>query len=174
MRNNYVPRVDMQGVSMPLWFGTGVHYALAQYYSPTLKRDPVETFSWWWEVQMHGGLVKESELDLSYDRHPKEVEWAEEFIEPMYLVKGLMDLHPDPQSEIFEEHYKLGMGMLTYYKEYAEQHDNFAVIVEEHTFSVPITDPDGNIIFAVDPRDGQRKEVHIRGTQDAIIQDLEN
>ena len=36
MRGNLVRRVDMQGVTMPLWFGTGVHYALAQYYNPIL------------------------------------------------------------------------------------------------------------------------------------------
>jgi hypothetical protein len=169
MRNNYVPRIDMQGVSMPLWFGTGVHYALAQYYSPALKRDPVETFNWWWQLQMHGGRIGEELLDLSYDRHPKLVDEATLF----YDVKGLYDLHPDPNSEIFDEHYELGLGMLKFYREYAERNDNFAVIVEEHTFSVPVIDRNGNIFFARDPRDGVLKEVHIRGTQDAIIQDLE-
>lgn len=179
MRSNYVPRVDMQGISMPLWYGTGVHYSLAQYYSPTLRRDPVETFNWWWQLQMHGGTVTEDQLDLSYDRHPVEVVTDMPDIGGKligvgtYVVKGLYDLHPDPDSEIFDEHYKLGIGMLEFYKEYAERNDNFAVICEEHTFSVPIVDSDDDILRAADPRDGSIKEVHIRGTQDAIIQDLE-
>jgi len=169
MRENLVPRVDMQGLSMPLWYGSGCHWSLAQYYSPTLRRDPVEAFQWWWQLQMHGGLVTEDQLDITYDRHPKLIDGELD----TYRVKGLYDLHPDPDSEIFDEHYELGIGMLTYYKEYAEANDDFAVIVEEHTFSVPVYDSDGNILYAVDPRDGQRKQVHIRGTQDAIIQNLE-
>ena len=74
----------------------------------------------------------------------------------------------------FLEHKDLGNGMLEFYKEYAEREDNFAVIVEEHTFSVPVVEPLlGKNMIALDPRDGKYKEVHIRGTQDAIIQDLE-
>lgn len=176
MRENLVKRVDMQGVIMPLWFGTGVHYALAQYYNPLLRRDPLETFNWWWDLQMNGGILTEDLLDLSYDRHPQRLITYGDHTDEVpvsYTVKGLYDLHPDPNPEVFEEHRDLGNGMLEFYKQYAEREDNFAVIVEEHTFSVPVTDSDGNIFFAVDPRDGQRKEVHIRGTQDAIIQDLE-
>jgi hypothetical protein len=177
MRNNLVPRVDMQGVTMPLWFGSGIHYSLAQYYSPALKRDPVETFTWWWDVQMNGGILREDQMDLTYDRQPQEIvrskgNWVLD-VEKVYKVRGLYDLLPTDNFEVYEEHRELGLGMLTYYKDYAEREDNFAVICEEHTFSIPILDPDGNVLTAVDPRDGKVKEVHIRGTQDAIIQDLE-
>lgn len=168
MRNNLVSNTNMQGIVMPLWFGSGIHYALAQYYSPTLRRDPVETFIWWYDLQMSGGVVTEHQLDLVYDRHPQYDAAGDR-----YIVKGLDDLLPFDDPEVFEEHRDMGVGMLTYYKDYAEREDNFAVIVEEHTFSVPVTDPDGKIIFAVDPRDEVWKEVHLRGTQDGIIQDLE-
>lgn len=175
MRENLVPRVDMQGVSFPLWFGSGIHYALAQYYSPFLRRDPVETFVWWWDLQMHGGTVTEDQLDLVYDRHPQpgrnDFDTAD--VEGFYVVKGLYDIHPDPDSEIFDQHRELGIGMLSYYKEYADREDTFAVICEEHTFSVPVLDPDGKVVFAVDSRDEVWKEVHIRGTQDALIQSME-
>jgi hypothetical protein len=76
--------------------------------------------------------------------------------------------------EQYEEHKELGLGMLEFYKHYAEENDNFAVICEEHTFSVPIVDRDGVPLMMIDPRDNKVKEVHLRGTQDAIIQDLES
>jgi PD-(D/E)XK nuclease superfamily protein len=185
MRNNLQPRVDMQGVYMPLWFGSGVHYALAQYYNPVLQRDPVETFLWWWELQWKGGFVRESELDLVYDRHPIPQNTYSDDGQYVYMVRGLYDLLPEPSQEEFEEHRELGIGMLNFYKEYAEANDNFAVICQERTFSVPVIltqDLDfveygpqraGEILQLVDPRDGVVKEVHLRGTQDAIIQDLE-
>jgi hypothetical protein len=79
-----------------------------------------------------------------------------------------------PDTEVFEQHRELGIGMLTFYKDYAEREDNFAVICEEHTFSVPLLDPNGEILVMTDPRDNKLKEVHLRGTQDGIIQDLDN
>src|SRR6516164_542862 len=57
MRVNLVPRVDTGTVVMPLWFGSGIHWALSQYYDPVLPRDPVEVFQTWWEVQWRGGII---------------------------------------------------------------------------------------------------------------------
>jgi hypothetical protein len=168
MRQNLTPKVEMGGIYYPLWFGSGIHYALAQYYRPGLKRDPVEAFISWYMLQLDGGIVIEEQLDQTHDRQPMARG------DSTFYVRGLIELLPDPNMEEFEIHKELGIGMLTYYKEYAEANDNFEVIVEEHTFSVPIYGPDGNILEAIDPRDGKVKQVHLRGTQDAIIQDLEN
>jgi hypothetical protein len=171
IKQNLVPNVGQEGININLWFGTGIHHALAQYYNPVLRRDPVETFKWWWQLQWFGGIVTEEQAELSHDRHPQQ------YIHNgtvNYKVQGLRDLLPDPDTEKYEEHRELGIGMLTYYKEYSVREDNFAVICEEHTFSVPILGPDGEILMMIDPRDARVKEVHLRGTQDAIVQDLEN
>lgn len=174
MRNNLVPDVSQTGVVLPLWFGSGIHWALRHYYDPILSRDPVETFKTWWQLQWSGGLVPESWLETIYDRNPKEVEWQEGYEEPMYRVKGLKHILYDADFEEFEQHRELGIGMMEYYKSYAEQFDDFKVIMVEHTFSIPITHPEtGEILRAIDPRDGVEKEVHLRGTQDAVVQSLE-
>jgi hypothetical protein len=191
MRNNLVSKAEQGGVAMPLWFGSGVHWALAQYYDPTLQRDPVETFKTWYDIQWNGGVITDELLGQVYDREPRleggyvgeaEGSFSEGTFEPgegyspLYIVRGLKDLLPDygMLEHQFEEHRELGIGMLTFYKEYAEEHDNFDVIVAEHTFSVPIYDPvhDSELVM-VDPRDGREKQVHLRGTQDAIIQGRE-
>src|SRR4051812_5729556 len=59
MRNNLAPKPEEHGVVMPLWFGSGIHWALRHYYDPLLKRDPVETFKTWWDIQWNGGYVTE-------------------------------------------------------------------------------------------------------------------
>jgi len=166
MKMNLVPNVEQTGIDIRLWFGSGVHYALAQYYDPVIQRDPVETFKSWWQLQYHGGLVTQELAELSYDRRPKRQG-------VVFKVDGLKDMLPVSEDlEAYEDHLDLGIGMLEFYKEYAERKDNFAVICEERTFSVPIVDREGNVLMMVDPRDGVVKEVHLRGTQDAIIQDL--
>jgi hypothetical protein len=161
---------------MPLWFGSGIHWALSQYYDPVLPRDPVEVFQTWWEVQWRGGIITEDWLDQVYDRKPVAIDTQPEESQPhiMYRVQGLKDLIDDPDVEPFEEHRELGINMLKYYKDYAEEFDNFSVIMAEHTFSVPVHDPDGLPLYKTDPRDGGIRPVHIRGTQDAIIQDNES
>jgi len=167
---NLVPKVEQQGLDIRLWFGTGIHYALAQYYNPRLQRDLIETFKSWWELQYNGGVVTKEQAELSYDRRPVDLKHLD-----LYKVEGLKDMLPVSEDlEQFEEHLDLGLGMLEFYKVYAAEHDNFSVICEERTFSVPIVDPSGAILMMEDPRDGIVKEVHLRGTQDAIIQDLEN
>ena len=170
MRNNLVPKPEEHGVAMPLWFGSGIHWALKHYYDPLLRRDPVETFKTWWNLQWYGGTITEDWLDASPDSNPQQVDNG------MYKARGLEWILPmaEVEREAFEEHLELGVGMLTFYKEYAALKDNFTVLAAEHTFSVPIYDFDNDCeMVRVDPRDGQEKPVHLRGTQDAIIQDNE-
>jgi len=173
MRDNLVPKIQDGSVVMPLWFGSGIHWALRHYYDPFLSRDPVEVFQTWWEIQWNGGIISEDWLDTVYDRKPVSMATSETEA-PTYRVEGLKNLLADPDLAPFEEHRELGIGMLTYYKDYADEHDAFTVIMAEHTFSVPVWDYERDqVLLHIDSRDGQFKEVHIRGTQDAIIQDNE-
>lgn len=192
---NLVPKASIYGVRMPLWFGTGIHYALERYYNPTLREDPVVTFEAWFDLQWKGGLV--SEVDIKdfglWDRAPERTDYG-------YLVSGLSDILPNPAFETFDEHRDIGVGMLTFYKQYAEAHDNFSVISVEHDFSVPILDQFGAPIYMLDSRrmpkewepdtsleneygplmkcrdDGRLvlKQVHARGRMDKVVQDNES
>lgn len=177
-RHNLTVRADVHGIRIPLFFGTGIHYALEQYYYPVLKRDPVEAFKTWFNIQWRGGHVTEDWLDLVYDLKPKEirVDWnnPDKGPAPLYQVRGLEDILPDPNREEFEELYELGVGMMTYYKEYAERVDDFTILVNEHTFSVPIWDYVNNCILKrtdireESPNYGKQLEVHARGRMDGI------
>lgn len=192
-RTNLTVRADIHGINMPMFFGTGIHYALEQYYQPGLKRDPVEAFKTWWDIQWRGGHVTEDWLDKVHDLKPKPVAWNGEveadsgpitaeytrggMVEPtLYQVRGLEDILPDPDHELWDEHKDLGIGMMTYYKEYADRKDDFEVLVSEHGFSVPIWDFDnGTILKRVDLREdspnyGNELEVHARGRMDMIKQ----
>jgi hypothetical protein len=147
-RFNLVPKTSIHGVRMPLWFGTGIHHALERYYHPYLREDPVEVFQAWFHLQWNGGLIHRSELKEFADRNPT----PHPSIEDTFVVRGLSDILPDPDYEVFEEHLDLGIGMLKFYKEYAEEHDNFSVIEVEHDFSVPLLDPNGAPVYMVDNR----------------------
>lgn len=174
-------RVDIHGINMPLWFGSGIHYALEMYYNPFLRRDPVEAFKTWYQYQWEGGVVTEDWLERTYDAHP--VDLGEQTPQAknaegqyddagtdvhLWEVRGLQDLHPDPDHLEFEQHFELGVGMMEWYKEYAAKHDDFVVIAAESTFSVPLG------FEAIDTREespnyGKLVEVHARGKRDAII-----
>ena len=148
-RMNLVPKVQNHGVSMPLWYGTRIHLALQKYYSKP-SQDPVDAFKADFQLQWEGGLVHESELDEFADRMPVPGPQP-----GTYWVKGLNELLPDPEEkrDEFKAHYDLGIGMLTFYKEtYGPKYDDFEVIQLEHLFSVPILDPEGTPMYAVDPR----------------------
>jgi hypothetical protein len=177
MRNNLVAKASEHPPYMPLWFGSGIHWALKHYYDPTLQRDPVEVFKTWYELQWNGGVIPLDWLDTVYDRAPVEVtSKGLPYNDSQWRVRGLVDILAQPELEIeeYEKHRELGINMLKYYKEYAAEFDDFDVISAEHTFSVPLTLPDGSYFMAIDPRDGEYKPVHIRGTQDAIIQHRES
>src|SRR6185295_5942301 len=193
-RRNLVRKVRVSVVIMPLWFGTGIHVGLQRYYNPVLSEDPVKVFEDWFNTEWNGGYVHYNDLDQYADRDPKPhgIEQYYDantgmFVPAMWFVKGLSELLPDPDEELFEEHRVLGIGMLTFYKDYAKREDNFRVVSVEQTFSVPIRDPNGEIVKMVDSRRmpkewisdkpaaylGMPKEVHARGRRDAIVQDNE-
>jgi hypothetical protein len=176
-RTNLRRKVHIFGINVPLWYGTGIHYCLENYYNPLIRRDPVEAWLWWFDLQWNGGIVYEDQLDLSYDLHPQEKIWENEHIHanqpPAWTVKGLRELHPDPNVDEFMALKELGVGMMTFYKEYAAREDDFIVVSAESTFSIPLG------FTAIDRREdspnyGKELEVHARGKRDAIIQRIRN
>ena len=84
-RFNLVPRVQVHGVRMPLWYGTRIHLALQKFYDkPSI--DPVDAFKADWSLEWDGGLVHESELDQYADRMP-----IPGPTEGTYWIKGLSE-----------------------------------------------------------------------------------
>src|SRR4029077_427267 len=180
-RHNLVRRPDIFGVNIPLWFGTGIHYALEKYYDPTLRHDPVESFLTWYNVTYHGGVVTPELAKISYDPAPKpliqhtsEVSVPNMTTAPVYKVQGLNVLLPYEDHTELEEHRELGVNMMKFYKYYAEQNDDFVVLATEGDFSVPIWDIDNDCILKhVDVREespnyGKELVVHYRGRRDAL------
>ena len=149
-RFNLVPRVQVHGVRMPLWYGTRIHLALQKFYDkPSI--DPVDAFKADWSLEWDGGLVHESELDQYADRMP-----IPGPTEGTYWIKGLSELLPNVEEKIdeFEHHRQLGIGMLEFYRDVnSPKYDEFEVIQLEHLFSVPILDPEGKALYAVDTRE---------------------
>lgn len=169
-RNNLRRRVEIHGISFPLWFGTGIHYALEKFYDPALRRDPVETFLTWFEVQWNGGIVTEEWLETTYDIHPRlvgETTGDAKNVVQEWKILGLKDMLPDPFPEEFEQHKLLGVGMLEYYKDYAARNDDFIVLAAESTYSIPL---DFEVVDQREdsPNYGSKVEVHARGKRDCI------
>lgn len=155
-------RVDIAGINFPLWYGSGIHYCMEKYYDPFLSRDLHESWHTWYNLQMNGGEVTHDWLERTYDNHP---EYNAE--RDTWTIKGLRELHPDPVMEDFEYHNDLAIGMLNFYKEYAEREDRFIVVAAESMFSVPLG------FMALDTREdspnyGKMLEVHARGKRDGI------
>jgi hypothetical protein len=188
-RHNLTLRADIHGVNHNLWFGTGIHWAIEQYYTPGIRRDPVEAWRTWFDIQWRGGVVTEEWLDKVYDLKPRLVSsespssylthaWVPTDDKPTpgrtYIVRGLEDILPYDDTEKFEELYELGVNMMIFYREYAEKNDDFEVILNEHQFSVPIWDYENNcILMSVDKREdspncGKLLEVHSRGRVDNV------
>lgn len=202
-RLNLIPKAAVHGVDKNLWFGTGIHYALQQYYNPIFKEDPVVAWETWFDIQWRGGLISEDELIQYADRNPHVDTGG------LWRVDGLADILPDDRmnEEEFMALLDLGRGMMRYYKEYAEANDNFQVIAVEHDFSVPVLNGDGEPLYSIDTRlmpkgyepnfdDGNEfgpymresgqsrhghvppfwleKQVHVRGRMDLIIQEQEH
>jgi len=171
-------RADLLGINPNLWFGTGIHYALENFYNPGLRRDPVEAFKTWFDYQWRGGIVTEEWLDLVYDLKP--VPENSDFVKThtpgvqLWRVRGLEDIIPDPDHDMYDELRAMGIAMLESYKKYANQVDGFEVLVAEHDFSVPIWDYENDCILKrIDAREespnyGKELEVHARGRMDLI------
>jgi len=165
-RNNLRRRVELYGVNPNLWFGTGIHYALERFYSPLLKRDPVEVFSTWFAMQWEGGFIPVGEdenlqLEQSYDLDPIATDSGWE-------VRGLRDLLPSPDEDEWLGYRDMGIGMMEFYKDYAAREDDFEVIAAESNFSVPL-DFEAVDIRTNSPNFGEKLEVHLRGKRDAIL-----
>lgn len=185
-RRNLRHKVGIFGINMNFWFGNGIHYALEMHYNPALKRDPVEAFQTWFQIQWEGGVVTEDWLERCYDPNPKPVlpelvqglqnsgvemsAWKEDATQ--WQVQGLRDLHPNPDESEFFFHRDLGIGMLTYYRDYyAPKYDDFRVIAAESSFSIPLG------FEALDMREdspnyGKMLDVHARGKRDGIVQNI--
>lgn len=173
MRENLRMSPSVYGINLPMWFGTGMHLALEMHYSPEWQRDPVEVFRTWWEYQTKGGFISAIELEMGF-ANGLPIRWSGDIAEGVtntYRVVGLLDLLPDPVLEDLETHLELGVGMLEFYKHYADKHDHFAVIAAEHDFSVPLMSETGKSIKYSGTL--PMKPVHYRGRMDLIIQDLE-
>ena len=67
---NLRPKVSQSGIIWALWFGTGIHKALEEYYNPIMRRDPVEVFNTWFhettrEIELlNKAWVEENETEL--------------------------------------------------------------------------------------------------------------
>jgi hypothetical protein len=157
--------VEIYGVNFPLMFGTWIHYALEKYYDPMLKRDPVESFKTIYTYTWEGGIVGEEWLDHTYDLHP--VLEGKNKAGNLYKIRGLKDILPDPFPDEFEQHYALGVGMMEFYKDYAERNDDFIVVAAESTYSIPLGFESVDI-REDSPNYGKSLEVHARGKRDAI------
>ena len=170
-RNNLRHKVGIFGINVPLWMGTGIHYALEQYYNPALQRDPSETWLSWFELQWAGGDISDKELELTYDANPIELgqEGDGRDSGPFYYrVKGLRDLLPTQADEEFAGYRELGFEMMKFYKGYAERNDDFEVVAAESSFSIPL----GFEVIDIreqSPNYGKKLEVHARGKRDAIV-----
>lgn len=164
-RSNLRRNVELYGIKPELWYGTGIHYALERYYNPVLQRDPIESFQSWWQAQWEGGLVDQGVMETSYDARP--IPSLDEGNEGLWEIRGLRDLLPNPDEEEFLAFRELGLGMLTFYKEYAAKNDDFEVVAAESMFSIPLE------FEAIDIREessnyGKKSEVHLRGKRDMI------
>jgi CRISPR/Cas system-associated exonuclease Cas4 (RecB family) len=177
-RTNLRRNVTIYGIDLNLWYGTGIHYALEMFYDPILSRDPVETWLTWFNYQWLGGTVTEDWLDRTYDIHPRLSEIMNALHtssgdRQLWEIKGLQELLPNPIEEEFMALKDLGVGMMTFYKEYAAKNDNFITVATESTYSIPLG------FEAIDQREqspnyGQLLEVHARGKRDAVIYSLES
>jgi hypothetical protein len=147
-RENLIPKASVHGIREPLWFGTGIHYALERYYNPRLQEDPIASWQSWFDLQWDGGIVLEKELKEFRDHDPERVPGTD----GLFRVRGLRDVLFDADEEHFLSLRELGSGMMQFYKEWAPEHDNFTVVCTEHEFSVPILDPTGNAMYAIDTR----------------------
>lgn len=108
MRRNLVPNT----VQFPLWFGTGMHYALERFYAfDGWNGEPsmVFYFKEWWADQL---------------KLPHMQAWLE-------------DADDDDLAEL-QTHYDLGVGMSKHYLEFSNASDHFEVMATERDFSVPL------------------------------------
>ena len=110
-----------------LWFGTGVHKALDEYYSPrqTVNEDG--------SVPARGDLVGFW------------IKWTDAEYKRMAEVVGMFE----EETAEFNDMKGLGIAVLTNYAKYAEENDDFEVIMTEQEFEVPIRNPATNEVVGL-------------------------
>jgi len=128
-----------------LWFGTGIHYALAEYYEKEL--DPGTAFEKWANEGIEA--IRESQKGL-WDDQLKELEDIRQ------LGVDMLDGYVTWASLA---DFKEGTG----FKE---------VLLVEREFQVPIRDAEGNPLRFTDGA-GQIWECHLVGRLDMIVQDFD-
>lgn len=161
-RRNLRRKVAIYGVNLDLWFGTGIHYALENMYDPILPHDPVESFLTWYDIQLNGGIVGPEWLDRVNDLNPVDQE------DGTYKIVGLKYLLPQYIDEDFEALRELGVGMMSFYRDYAKKNDNFVVVARESTYSIPLGFESVDL-REESPNYGSMLEVHARGKRDVVI-----
>jgi hypothetical protein len=128
-----------------LWFGTGIHYALEQYYAT--NADPVEEFARWSEVDLE--RIRESQGGL-WDEQVDSLKETED------LGRGMLEGYVDWAS-IVDSQSNVGFKKVVY---------------TEKEFQVPIRDNTGNIARFTDAK-GQVFEMHLVGRWDLIVEDFD-
>lgn len=127
----------------PLWFGTGVHLALAEWYIPGLKRGihPAETFAKFAGDALHS--IKTEDKNASEDR----------------IVE-------------YEDGTSLGIMLMEEYVKYWGTDQGWDFIQAEQTFSLDVPWPtdDRQQIYVVDEQTGLL--VVYKGTYDGVYRDL--
>jgi hypothetical protein len=191
-RENLIPRAQVYGIQENLWYGTGIHFCLEKYYDPIMQEDPTAVWIAWFDMHVKGGEVTFEDIERHglADRNPTRVR------DNVYSVDGLEDIVPFYDEEKFDYLRDLGIGMMNFYKEYAQANDDFRTVGVEHQFSVPVLDPKGAPLYMPDTRQmpenwepnlnlenyygplmkysttkGLVKQVHARGRMDKVIQE---
>lgn len=127
-RDGFVPKGE---VADALWFGIGVHIALAEWYGKgfTRGRHPADTFEEWAKGEMR-------DIKASHAEH--ETEW---FDEPKY-----------------EDFVDLGIDMLTEYINKYGNDDDWEIIAIEHPFKVKVTSHGRAIAWFMSTFDGVERD----------------
>jgi len=100
-----------------LFLGTGIHYALQNYYDPAtfnegILIDPVEPFKEWF-LKEKQRIYNENEITVELE-------------------------------EMLQEQFELGIGMLEHYAKWAPQYDDFTVVGTELELKVPLESSSGS------------------------------
>jgi hypothetical protein len=130
--------------STPLWFGTGVHLGLAEWYIPGLKRGrhPAETFEEFAGEALHSIKVKDK--DATEDRVAE-----------------------------YEDGKTLGIQILEEYVRHYGTDDHMDIIQAEQTFGIDIPWPgaDRQSVYETEPGE---LLIKLHGTYDGVYRDLED
>jgi hypothetical protein len=135
--NNLIPSTKVHGIREPLWFGTGIHHALEKILQSS---DPRRSCSCMVRVVRSSMGRRTSYSRSKFLSLSIEIQFLQKSV--CIKVSGLSELMPFADQPETIEHFmhlrQLGEGMMKFYRDWAEDNDNFNVVVTEHDFSVPI------------------------------------